>query len=108
MDRNVQVVTDLNGNKVVMICDVIFSGKRNVNWKEVEQYLRQYVGKFYVIADTKEIVYIGSDLLDEYSNSKYTYQLKGASAKAGEIYLYDILEIKKETSNLFRSEDFTQ
>jgi hypothetical protein len=34
------------------------------------------------IADTKEMVYIGSDLPDEYANSNYTHRLKGDSAKA--------------------------
>lgn len=173
------VITGLDGNKIVVINDIIFKGKRNVNWKDVEEYLRQYVGEFYKIADTKEIICIGSDLPDEYSNSNYTHRLKGASAKAkanaaqgipemieiatskqfednrkekhskdaqygwyryesrfalpvftenGEIerynvfhvlmlmrhakddniYLYDIMEIKKETSNLFQSDDLTQ
>ena len=82
MDRNVNVITDLKGNKIVLINDIIFKGKRNVNWKDVEQYLRQYVGEFYAITDTKKIVFIGSDLPDEYSNSNYTHKLKGASAKA--------------------------
>jgi hypothetical protein len=157
----------------------VFKGKRNVDWSDVEQYLRQYVGEFFQIADTKDVVYIGSDLPDEYANSNYTHRLKGASAKAkanaaqglpemieiasgkqfeenrkekhnkdaqygwyryesrfalpvfseeGEVerynvfhvlmlmrhakdeklYLYDIMEIKKETSNLFRSDDLTQ
>lgn len=173
------VITGLDGNKIVVINDIIFKGKRNVNWKDVEEYLRQYVGEFYKITDTKELIYIGSDLPDEYSNSNYTHRLKGASAKAkanaaqgipemieiatgkqfednrkekhskdaqygwyryesrfalpvftenGEterynvfhvlmlmrhakddkIYLYDIMEIKKETSNLFQSDDLTQ
>ena len=177
--RNVNVITDLNGNKIVIINDIIFKGKRNVNWEDVERFLKQYVGEFYVIADTKEIVYIGSDLPDEFSNSNYTHRIKGANAKAkanaaqglpemiaiatgkqyeenrknkhsrdarygwyryesrfalpvfdengdierynvfhavmlmrhakdNKIYLYDILEIKKETSKLFRSDDFTQ
>ncbi len=173
------VIIDLDGNKIVVVNDIIFKGKRNVNWKDVEEYLKQYVGEFYEIADTKEIIYIGSDLPDEYANSNYTHRLKGASAKAkanaaqglpemieiatgkqfeenrkekhnkdaqygwyryesrfalpvfsenGEverynvfhvlmlmrhakddkIYLYDIMEIKKEMSNLFQSEDLTQ
>jgi hypothetical protein len=139
----------------------------------------QYVGEFYEIADTKDLIYIGSDLPDEYANSNYTHRLKGASAKAkanaaqgipemieiatgkqfqdnrkdkhnndakygwyryesrfalpvfnesgeverynvfhvlmlmrhakdGKLYLYDIMEIKKETSNLFQSNDLTQ
>ena len=173
------VITDLDGNKIVVVNDIIFKGKRNVNWKDVEEYLKQYVGEFYEIADTKEIIYIGSDLPDEYANSNYTHRLKGASAKAkanaaqglpemieiatgkqfeenrkekhnkdarygwyryesrvalpvfgenGEverynvfhvlmlmrhakddkIYLYDIMEIKKEMSNLFQPDDLTQ
>ena len=179
MNRNIEVTKDCNGNKIAVINDIIFKGKRNVNWKDVEQYLRQYVGKCYVIENTKEFVYIGSDLPDEYSNSNYTHHLKGASAKAKanaiqglpemiqiatqkqfeenrknkhskdaqygwyryesrfalpvfnengdverynvfhvlmlmrhakdeKIYLYDIMEIKKETSNLFQSDDLTQ
>jgi hypothetical protein len=179
VDRNVNIITDLNGNKIAVINDIVFKGKRNVDWSDVEQYLRQYVGEFYRIADTKDVVYIGSDLPDEYANSNYTHCLKGASAKAkanaaqglpemieiasgkqfeknrkekhnkdaqygwyryesrfalpvfseeGEVerynvfhvlmlmrhakderlYLYDIMEIKKETSNLFQSNDLTQ
>lgn len=82
MNKNIEVATDSNGNKVAVINDIIFKGKRNVNWKDVEQYLRQYVGEYYVIEKTKEIVHIGADLPDEYSNSNYTHHLKGASAKA--------------------------
>lgn len=179
MDRNVTVITDLNGNRIVLINDILFKGKRNVHWKEVETYLKQYVDEFFEIADTKELVYIGPDLPDEYANSNYTHRLKGASAKAKanaaqglpemikiatgkhfeknrkdkhnrdakygwyryesrfalpvfdenggierynvfhvlmlmrhakdeKIYLYDIMEIKKETSNLFQSNDLTQ
>ena len=179
MNRNVDIITDSDGKKLVVINDIIFKGKRNINWKDVEQYLKQYVGEAYVITNTRETVYIGSDLPDEYSNSNYTHQLKGASAKAkanaaqglpeiieiavekqfeenkkskhnkdaqygwyryksrfavpvfsengsierynvfrvlllmrhakdNRIYLYDIMEIKKETSNLFQSDDLTQ
>lgn len=179
MGRNVYIVTDLDGNKVVVICDIIFKGKRNINWKSVELYLKKYVGEDYEIAETKEIVYVGSDLPDEYANSNYTHRLKGASAKAkanavqglpemieiaaekefeknrkdkhskdakygwyrygsrfalpvldengniekynifhavilmrhakdNKMYLYDIMEIKKEMSSLFQSNDLTQ
>ena len=100
----------------------------------MECYLKQYVGEFFKIEDSNKIIYIGSDLPDEYTHSKYTKVLKGANAKAkanaaqgipellkiatnelheenrkekheknakyGEMYLYDIMNIKKETSNL--------
>ena len=130
-------------------------------------------------AETNEVVYIGTDLPDEYAHSEYTHILKGANEKAkanaaqglpeliitatnmehtdnskakhkkdakygwykyesrfalpvfagdGEVerynvfhvamilrhdkdgmkYLYDIMNIKKETSDLFQSEDLTQ
>jgi len=53
-----------------------------VNWDDVKNYLEIYVGEFYEIADSKDIVYIGKDLPDEYTGSRYTYSLKGANAKA--------------------------
>ena len=179
MARKVNVIEDLNGKKTVFIHDILFKGKRAVNWEEVEKYLRQYVGEFYQIEDCNRMIYIGSDLPDEYTHSNYTRILKGANAKAkanaaqglpelieiaagkkftenykakhtidamygwyryesrfalpvfnavgeierynvfnvimvirhakdGKMYLYDIMNIKKETSTLFQSEDITQ
>ena len=57
--RNVSIIHDAEGNKIVLINDIIFKGKRSVEWADVEKYLRQYVGEFYQIADTKDIIYIG-------------------------------------------------
>ena len=179
MDRKVSVIEDLDGKKTVFIHDIRFKGKRSVNWDDVERYLRQFVGEFYTIEDSNDVIYIGSDLPDEFTHSNYTMILKGANAKAkanvtqglpelietasnrsykqnrkdkhngdamygwysydsrfavpvfgdnGEIerynvfraallvrhsldgnkYLYDIMNIKKETSTLFQSEDLTQ
>ncbi len=82
MERKVDVIKDLNGNKLVIINDIIFKGKRGINWNDVENYLKKYVGEFYQIAESNEIIYIGSDLPDEYTHSKYTHILKGANAKA--------------------------
>ena len=48
----------------------------------MKKYLRQYVGNSYLIEDTNDTVYIGRDLPDEYTGSKYTFSLKGANAKA--------------------------
>ena len=76
-----------------MINDVIFKGKRSVEWKDVEKYLRQYVGEFYQIADTKDIIYIGADLPDEYVGSNYTEHIKGTVAKAKANAVQAILEM---------------
>ena len=48
----------------------------------MEQYLKDYVGDFYSIAEDGEIVFIGTNLPSEYSDSLYTKKLKGAAAKA--------------------------
>ncbi|QFJ54796.1 hypothetical protein [Pseudobutyrivibrio xylanivorans] len=81
-ERNVSVVKDADGNNIVVINDVIFKGRQGINWKDVEEYLKRYVGDFYTIADSKDIVYIGTDLPDEYAHSEYTNVLKGGNAKA--------------------------
>ena len=65
MERKVNVIEDLNGKKTVFIHDILFKGKRAVNWEEVEKYLRQYVGEFYQIEDCNKMIYIGSDLPDQ-------------------------------------------
>ena len=177
--RNVSIIQDVYGNNVVVINDICFRGKRGINWDDVESYLKKYVGEFYTIAETQEIVYIGADLPDEYAHSEYSRILRGTYAKAkanaaqglpelvmiatnsehtmnykakhkndamfgwykyesrfalpvfnddgdierynvfhvamifrhakdGKKYLYDIMNIKKETSNLLQSEDYTQ
>ena len=80
--RNVSVIQDVDENNIVMINDIVFKGKRSVEWSDVEKYLRQYVGDFYQIAETEDIIYIGTDLPDEYAGSNYTKHIKGTIAKA--------------------------
>ena len=80
--RNVSVIQDIDGNNIVMINDIVFKGKQSVEWTDVEKYLRQYVSDFYQIAETEDIIYIGTDLPDEYSGSNYTKHIKGMIAKA--------------------------
>lgn len=82
MDRNVQIITDLDGKKFVIINDIIFKGKQHIKWNDVENYLKNYIGDFFEIAETSDIVYIGKDLPDEYVWSEYTKKLKGTLAKA--------------------------
>ncbi len=77
-----QIVTNKQGQHIVILPDVIFANKQAINWNDVEDYLEKYVGTFVEITDTKDIVYIGKDFPDEYTGSKYTRTLKGARAKA--------------------------
>jgi hypothetical protein len=82
LERNVNIVNDLDGNKIVIINDVIFKGRQNINWSDVEIYLKQFVGEHHEVINTGDMIYIGADLPDEYSGSDYTKKLKGALAKA--------------------------
>lgn len=80
--RNVDIVRDADGNNIVVINDIKFKGKRSLDWKEVREYLKDFVGDVYTILSTGEAVYIGADFPKEYSGSKYTVGMRGANAKA--------------------------
>lgn len=80
--RNVSIIQDIDGNNIVVINDIRFKGKRSINWREVRAYLKEYVGDFCMVASTGDVIYIGADLPNEYSGSKYTHSLKGTNAKA--------------------------
>lgn len=80
--RNVSNIQDIDGNNIVVVNDIRFKGKRSINWKDVKEYLKEYVGDFYKIASTGDVIYIGSDLPSEYSGSEYTHSMRGTNAKA--------------------------
>ena len=80
--ETLETALDENGNQVVILPDIIFSGKQNIDWNEVEKYLERFVGELVEIAETGDIIYLGKDLPDEYSGSKYTRKMKGGRAKA--------------------------
>ena len=72
----------MDGNKIVVIHDVIFQGKYSVECVDVEQYLKRFVGEEYTSDETGNLIYIGADLLDEYTHLNYTMLLRSADAKA--------------------------
>ena len=82
MDKKISVISDLDGKKIVVISDIRFKGKRNINWEEVEQYLKEYIGYCYEVVETSDQVYIGSDFPGELKGSGDTKRLYGANAKA--------------------------
>lgn len=52
---------DSVGNKIVIIPDIIFWNKQNIDWKEVEAYLEKYIGEIVEITQTSDIIYMGKD-----------------------------------------------
>ena len=65
-----------------MINDAEFKGRRGIDWDEVKDYLKRFVGDTYQITATGDVLHIGADFPNEYTGSVYTYRLKGAVSKA--------------------------
>ena len=70
MDKNVTIITDPEGKKIVLINDIRFKGKRKEEWKEIEDYLKEYIGEYSEITETAEKIYIGTDFPDEFTHGK--------------------------------------
>ena len=81
-NRNVNIITDEEGNRIALIKDIRFRGKQNIDWRSVKAYLEGYMGDSYEISESAERVYIGKTLSDEFTGSEFTKSLKGANAKA--------------------------
>lgn len=77
-----KILTDVFGSKFVLLPEIVFSGKRNIDWNGVENYLRKYVGKKVKVEQTDDVIYIGSRFIDEYCGSNHTKSVMGARAKA--------------------------
>lgn len=99
IDRKVNIIKDVDGKDIVFIHDLRFKRKRKIDWEEVEQFLKEYVGSYHEIADTSEKIYIGSDFPDEFTGSKDTKGLKGTSAKAKANAAQGLSEIIQIASN---------
>ena len=81
-NRNVNIITDASGKKLALINGIRFRAKARDDWRIVEEYLKEYIGKFYEIEETSDKIYISSDFPDEYASSESRIALKGAVAKA--------------------------
>ena len=78
----IDIIKDADGKSLVLINDVRFKSRRRLDWDTIEEYLKEYIGKYYEIQETSKRIYIGSDFPDEFSHSKDTKNLKGANEKA--------------------------
>ncbi len=99
MNDNTRIV-EIKGIKVVEINKIEFSGKRKIDWEGVERYLKQYVGSQYVIEETGDTIYIGTDFPDEYAHSRYSTKSHGTIGKAKANATQAIPELIKTVSNL--------
>lgn len=74
MDKSKQqnIIYDSRNNPVIVISNVRFKGKRNIDWMDVERYVKEYVGSNYEVAETSDIIYIGANFPDEFKGSDGT------------------------------------
>ena len=101
--EKLEIIQDEYGNKVVRIPDILFVNKQNIDWSEVEAYLKRYVGEIVAMTESKDIIYLGKDFPDEFTGSKYTRKAKGARAKAKANAVQGIREmIEIATNKSFR------
>lgn len=77
----------------------IFTGTKRVPWKEVEKYLKKYIGKRIEVEETGDVILIPKDFPDEYTGSQYTKKLRGAVAKAKANLILELENIIKGASN---------
>ncbi len=103
---NVTVVKDVDGNSIVLINDIRFKSRRSIDWLEIENLLKEYIGRCYEISQTSEKVYIGSDFPDEYTHSEYTKILRGANEKAKANAIVAIKELVTIANNKSNTPDY--
>lgn len=80
-DKDINIIIDADGNKIVLINDIRFKGKRKIDWESVKLYLQEYVGAYYEIEESSEIIYIGNEFPEEFAESESRKALMGANAK---------------------------
>lgn len=78
----ISVIYDEQGKSIVVINDILFVGKRSIDWEEVKKYLTRYIHEKYEIIESADVIYVGSDFPDEFKGSNDTKRLRGTNAKA--------------------------
>ncbi len=82
MQDKLSIIKDAEGKSIVIVNDIIFKGRRDINWQSVQNYVKKFVGSSYKVLETSDIVYIGYDFPDELKGSEDTRRTKGGNAKA--------------------------
>ena len=106
MNREINIIMDEEGRKIVIINDIRFKGKTIKEWGEIEKFLYEYVGKFYEIEETAEKIYIGKDFPDEFAHGKDKIVLKGSNLKAKANITQAVGELIQIATNKSSAEDY--
>ena len=58
MGRDIIIKKDIKGKRVAVINNIHFAGKRMVDWDNVKEYLKAFVGENHRVEDTDDIIYM--------------------------------------------------
>lgn len=85
--------------KIVLINEIIFSGKRSFPWKKVEEYLHRFSGDEVIVKETGDKIMVSSHFVKEYCGSVYTKKLHGSLEKAKANAAQVICELIENATN---------
>ena len=54
MERNISIIRNTDGHKIVLINEIRFKGKRSINWEEVREYCLHKLNRLYSVKVFKE------------------------------------------------------
>jgi len=94
------------GQSVVVINNIVFKGKRAIDWHSVEAYAQRYKGIEVQCKD--DIIIIDSRFPDEYCWSNDTKRLKGTLAKAKANAIQAIEELVENAFNKRIQENYEE
>ena len=106
MSNSINIITDLDGRKMVLINDIRFKGKTREEWQIIEEYLKEYIGHYFEIAETSEKIVIGKDFPDEFVHGKDKTKLRGPNMKAKANAAYVIGELIEIATDKSHTEDY--
>lgn len=67
--------------EIIRVNEILFTGKQNIKWKDVEKYLKKFAGMSFTVKEYSDVLYINSTFANEYAGSRYTKKLRGSLAK---------------------------
>lgn len=104
MEKEVKVLFDEDESAVIVLPDIIFRNKNNIDWQAVEEYLQKYVGQIVTVIESKEKIHIGNSFPNEFKGSDYTKRIRGSNARAKANATQGILELIQYAGNKKSSE----
>ena len=96
---DVSVIIDFQNKKYVVLSDVLFMDRQNIQWVNVENYVKKYVEQSNKVVETSDVVYIGKDFPTEIKGSEDTKRLKGTNSKAKANSVINLLDLIRNATN---------